>query len=442
MNESASGSASSVWGDRFQKYREKLLEAVVIGALLAGMTRVNQTFVDRMISQPWQILLWIIPLVVAGWLTWRIAKRTDLRRTHWAFPLFLLIYCAGFALLGTSELLVWKRTPRAQPETTRYWLMPTKWADWRYALAPRPEAPADTVVMMVDAPQAENLEQLRLATLQTVQLVAQAQRLRGLALDFYFEDKSRLDNVLCDAIRRLGVDVFAGYTLEAGGGPDAVLAPNGNPLEACIPFDTHEGHLLAWADADGYVRTLPLHWQGQTDRPAFSLRIAQARAAKLGRKIEVPDARMLRYVAPREGLRELDVARVREKPSLLNDKFVFVGQRSALDTHLTPFDEHSGTWVQAAAVNALLSGTYMTRASDFASALLVFVACYAIVLVAMASGSLRSLSIAAAIVSLSVVSLAAAAAFRHIWLDAIYAIVACWLLVPLVLVLRRTIPAK
>jgi CHASE2 domain-containing sensor protein len=442
MNESASGSASSVWGDRFQKYREKLLEAVVIGALLAGMTRVNQTFVDRMISQPWQILLWIIPLVVAGWLTWRIAKRTDLRRTHWAFPLFLLIYCAGFALLGTSELLVWKRTPRAQPETTRYWLMPTKWADWRYALAPRPEAPADTVVMMVDAPQAENLEQLRLATLQTVQLVAQAQRLRGLALDFYFEDKSRLDNVLCDAIRRLGVDVFAGYTLEAGGGPDAVLAPHGNPLEACIPFDTHEGHLLAWADADGYVRTLPLHWQGQTDRPAFSLRIAQARAAKLGRKIEVPDARMLRYVAPREGLRELDVARVREKPSLLNDKFVFVGQRSALDTHLTPFDEHSGTWVQAAAVNALLSGTYMTRASDFASALLVFVACYAIVLVAMASGSLRSLSIAAAIVSSSVVSLAAAAAFRHIWLDAIYAIVACWLLVPLVLVLRRTIPAK
>jgi CHASE2 domain-containing sensor protein len=442
MNESASSGAPSVWGDRFQKYREKLLEAVVIGALLAGMTRVNQTFVDRMISQPWQILLWIIPLAVAGWLTWRIAKRTDLRRTHWAFPLFLLIYCAGFALLSTSELLVWKRTPRTQPETTRYWLMPTKWADWRYALAPRPEAPADTVIMMVDAPQAENLEQLRLATLQTVQLVAQAQRLRGLALDFYFEDKSRLDNVLCDAIRRLGVDVFAGYTLEAGGGPDAVLAPNGNALEACVPFDTHEGHLLAWADADGYVRTLPLHWQGQTDRPAFSLRIAQARAAKLGRKIEVPNARMLRYVAPREGLRELDVARVRDKPSLLNDKFVFVGQRSALDTHLTPFDEHSGTWVQAAAVNALLSGAYMTRASDFASALLVFVACYAIVLVAMASGSLRSLSIAAAIVSLSVLLLAAAAAYRHIWLDAIYAIVACWLLVPLVLVLRRTIPAK
>jgi hypothetical protein len=84
----------------------------------------------------------------------------------------------------------------------------------------------------------------------------------------------------------------------------------------------------------------------------------------------------------------------------------------------------------------------MTRASGFASALLVFVACYAIVLVAMASGSLRSVSIAAAIVSLSVLLLAAAAAYRHIWLDAIYAIVACWLLVPLVLVLRRTIPAK
>jgi CHASE2 domain-containing sensor protein len=442
MNESASSGAPSVWGDRFRKYREKLLEAVVIGALLAGITRINQTFVDRMISQPWQILLWVIPLAVAGWLTWRVAKRIDLRRTHWAFPLFLLIYCAGFALLSTSELLVWKRAPRIEPETTRYWLLPARWGDWRYALAPRPDAPADTVIVMVDPPQAANLEQLRLATLQTVQLVAQAQRLRGLALDFFFEDESRLDNVLCDAIRRLGVDVFAGYTIEEGGGPDAPLAPHGNPLEACIPFDSHEGHLLAWKDADGYVRTLPLFWLGQKDRPAFSVRIAQARAVKLGRSLAVPDARMLRYVAPRGKLREYDLASVRGKPSLLNDKFVFVGQHSKLDTHLTPFDKQSGTWVQAAAVNSLLSGAYMTRASDFASGLLVFVACYAIVLVGMASGSLRSLSIAAAIVSLSVLLLAAAAAYRHIWLDAIYAIVACWLLVPLVLVLRRTIPAK
>ena len=141
-------------------------------------------------------------------------QRTDLRRTHWAFPLFLLIYCAGFALLGTSELLVWKRTPRARPEATRYWLMPTKWADWRYALAPRPEAPADTVVMMVDAPQAENLEQLRLAT-----RVDRPARRPGAAAarsgpGFLLRGQMRLDNVLCDAIPRLGVDVFAGYTLK------------------------------------------------------------------------------------------------------------------------------------------------------------------------------------------------------------------------------------
>ena len=156
--------------------------------------------------------------------------------------------------------------------------MPTQWADWRYALAPRPEAPADTVVVMVDAPQAANLEQLRLATLQTVQLVAQAQRLRGLALDFFFEDESRLDNVLCDAIRRLGVDVFAGYTLEDGGGPDAPLAPNGNPLEACIPFDSHEGHLLAWTDADGYVRTLPLVLAGADRSTRFQSCASRRRA--------------------------------------------------------------------------------------------------------------------------------------------------------------------
>ncbi|HKQ12176.1 MAG TPA: CHASE2 domain-containing protein [Steroidobacteraceae bacterium] len=440
MSEPAKGGdAPSKGRERFEKYREKVLEGLATGAVLGIIAKLNQSIVDQVISQPWQILLVVIPLGAAAWLTWQVAKRPDRRRTHWAFPVFLVIYCTGFALLSTSELLVWERTPNPQPETSRSWLVPSRWGDWRYMIVPRPEAPTDTVIVMVEAPQADNIEQLRFATLEVVQKVAEVQRLRGLALDFYFEQKADLDFVLCDLIPKLKADVFAGYTLEVEADPNSPLQANANPLEACIPFDTREGHLLAWADGDGYVRTVPLHWKGQLDRPAFSVRIAQARAPKLNLTVELPKAKMLRYVAPSEAIPEYDWARVQVRPSLLNDKFVFVGRRSKEDTRQTPFGEHSGTWIQAAAVNSLLTGAYMTRASDLSSALLVFVACYAIVLVASSGASLRSLLVTAAAVSIGVMLLAVGAAYRSVWFDAIYAIVACWLLVPLVFGLSKTL---
>ena len=442
MNDRANGGAApSKWRERLGKYGEKVLEVLFTGAVIGVIGKYNQGIVDRIFSQPSQILLALIPLAVAAWLTWRIAKRSDLRRTHWAFPLFLAIYCTAFALLSTSELLVWERTSEPQPETSRSWLAPAKWGDWRYAIVPRPAAPTDTVIVMLDPPQAANIEYWRLATLDVVQKAAEVQRLRGLALDIYFEDRAGIDPVLCHFIRELNVDVFAGYTLEIEDDPTSPLQANANPLEACIPFDTREGHLLAWADGDHYVRTLPLYWRGQPDRPAFSLRIAQVRAPKLNRTVEVPKAKMLRYVAPREAIPEYDFARVQAKPTLLNDKFVFVGQRTQRDTRQTPFGVHSGTWIQAAAVNSLLTGAYMTRASDLSSALLVFVACYAIVLVAAAGGSLRNMLVTATVISLGVVLLAVGAAYRSVWLDAIYAIVACWLLVPFVVVLSKTLPA-
>jgi hypothetical protein len=70
------------------------------------------------------------------------------------------------------------------------------------------------------------------------------------------------------------------------------------------------------------------------------------------------------------------------------------------------------------------------------------VACYAIVLVAAGGGSVRSLLVTAAAISIGVVLLAVGAAYRSVWLDAIYAVVACWVLVPFVFVLSKTFPVK
>jgi hypothetical protein len=232
--------------------------------------------------------------------------------------------------------------------------------------------------------------------------------------------------------------VFAGYTIESQGGLRAPIRPNVNPLEQCIPFATHEGHLLAWADADERGRTLPLNRAGEEHKPAFSLQIAKARAAEAKRELSVPTTRMLRYLPPADAIEEIDFEDATKQASRLSDRFVFVGQRSAADTFTNHFGTRSGRWVQAAATHSLLTGTYMQRASAVTSALLVFVACYIIVLLAAAQKPVKTLMLAALAISIAVLGLAAIAAWFRVWLDAVYAIAASWLLVPLVVVLQRT----
>ena len=93
-------------------------------------------------------------------------------------------------------------------------------------------------------------------------------------------------------------------------------------------------------------------------------------------------------------------------------------------------------------MHSLRASTYMIKASAVSSALLVFVACYAVMLLVATGAPLRKLIIAAGVISLCVFALAAAAAYLRVWLDAIYAVVACWLLVPLAFALRRSLATR
>ena len=337
---SATEQKPSEWRDRAKKWREDLLKGIAIGVPTLLINKFNQVLVDRANAQPWEILWYAIPLIAAGWLTWRMAKRASLTRVPWALVLFLVIYCAGFALLSTSDLLVWNRTPRVQPEASRSWILPVTLGDWRYRLVPRSEAAADVAIVMLDQPaQGRDPNWIRAQKLVLVQLIDSAERIRGVGFDFFFEGPSDLDGVLCDAIKAVGKPVLSGYTIQAKGGKSAPIRPQVNPLAACIPFESRQGHLLAWADADQAVRTLPLRWRDLEDRPAFSLQIARALEGK-DHPLVLPHSKLLRYLAPADEMPEYDFKSVQAEPALLSDKFIIVGEHSPQDTFDTPFGPH------------------------------------------------------------------------------------------------------
>jgi CHASE2 domain-containing sensor protein len=94
--------------------------------------------------------------------------------------------------------------------------------------------------------------------------------------------------------------------------------------------------------------------------------------------------------------------------------------------------------VHAYAVDSLLASHYVTRPPAWLSAFVVFASCYTLTLLAAARVSAKRLAIASAGITVTVVAVAAAAMhFSALWLDVIYAIVATWLLMPILLGIRK-----
>jgi CHASE2 domain-containing sensor protein len=125
-------------------------------------------------------------------------------------------------------------------------------------------------------------------------------------------------------------------------------------------------------------------------------------------------------------------------PTVLQDRFLLVGEGSGTDVFNTPFGRLPGTVVHAYAIDSLLASHYITRPPAWLSACVVFASCYILTLLAALQMSTRRLVIAAAGITIMVVAVAAAAMhFSAVWLDVIYAVVATWLLLPLLLGVRK-----
>jgi hypothetical protein len=195
------------------------------------------------------------------------------------------------------------------------------------------------------------------------------------------------------------------------------------------------------------IRTIPVYWEGDTNAPAFSVRIAQLmHAAHPDIPLVIPKSSLLWFAPPAGGVPVIegpDLASLEKSPLQLRNYFLIVGERSPLDTFETPFGPLSGAVVHAYAVHSLLTGSYISRPPALWGALTVFASCYLLTLLASRGAPTLRLVLGAAVLSVLTVALSAAAIYLWgVWLDVIYAIVATWILVPLLLGMRWTLAKR
>lgn len=432
--------------ERLARYRERLLEAAILGCPIAviewGVGRISA----RLTSQPWHILWFVVPLALAAWVAWQGAMKRRSFRIRGAMLVFFICYLSAFSLAGASDLLVWKRSTVIDPEEApRHWLLPAGWGDWRYRFAARDAPEPRLVVMTMEPPeQGATRSAIRFELARLIQLAA-SKHAAGVAFDFHFgPEPSEVDAFLCGIVHGAGIPVMAGERVVRGslGIPRAEGYPSS--VEPCFP-EERRGHLLAYRDADGVVRNVGLRTREGWDSLGLKVAAQLSRDRPQEQAIK-PEARMMQFLFPDPGFPVLEYETLASLPSgeldVLKGRFLLVGERSRPETFHTPFGDRLGVEVHAAAVGALLAGHWITQPPWWSGLLILVVACYLVAALAADGASARKLVAVALGISAFVVA-AAALAMRlwYVWLDVVYPLAAVWPLLGLLLLLRRRLGA-
>jgi CHASE2 domain-containing sensor protein len=298
------------------------------------------------------------------------------------------------------------------------------------------------VVVLVAHPPGATREWLRWQDRRIVEMARKGGAL-GVAFDVTFTGPAEVDPLFCKSVTDWGLPVLSAYEFQKDEALGLYAMMPATQQLPCLPV-ANQGHAMALAEADERVRAIPLFWGGvQGRQAALSVRVAQCIHSQCASNdLPVPNARLLRYLRPGAGALtvispdKLDA--LERNPSVLRDRFLLVGEGSGTDVFMTPFGRLPGTVVHAYAVDSLLASHYITRPPAWLSAFVVFASCYVLMLLAALRMSTRRLVMAAAGITAAVIAVAATAMYLSaVWLDVIYAVAATWLLLPLLLGLRR-----
>lgn len=425
--------------ERLTKYREELLKLLILGFPLLLINRAFGWLADRLTGQPWQVLWLLVPVAGVAWILWRIARGRREFRLRGPFLAFFAVYVLIFSVGAGSRLLDWKRTIVGyERQAPRNWLGLSWLGDWRYRFVPpAPAAPGDLVVVTLPSPEKVTLDEVRLQLAGLVKLAADNDA-RGIGMDFYFDDESRIDPLLCHTIESADFPVVVGYTFDRFDG-EILRREFPASLEGCLSPESDQGHLVGFAEADNVVRSIPLFFRGDRRMEAFSLKLARQLA--LDRDLAVPRNGLLQFVeSEREFPRvSYDALKTRtESHRMLADRFVLIGEDSEGEMFPTPFGERLGVLVHASAAHSLRVRHFITRAPWWSSFLVIFVACYVLIsFAARGAPTLRLFGVTAAFAAGILGASLGAIFFWRLWIDIAYVWAAIWLLLPLVLGFRR-----
>lgn len=395
-------------------------------------------------GRPWLVVAILAPLIVGCWIAWELLKgRKDLVLKG-TFLWFFLSYLFIFWIAAGSGIFNWRRQLIGYEEQVPpNWLALDRFGDWRYSLGQRPRKPPDLLVVLMPDPKGKTLEELRYDLAVFLRRAVEF-KATGVGLDFIFDLESQVDPLLCRSIDeawRRNVPVFVGYQHRYL--DDQVLPPSvPKSLAPCLLPD-RRGHLAAYLEWDGRVRSMPLVL-GQNERyPSLAYRIAD----QLERDdLAVPEGRLIQFVEPAGSMpvvRSEDLSRDPEAWEIVEGRFLLVGRDTPKDRYDTPFGQRAGVFLHANTVQALRTGRWIRRLPMAWNAPAIFAFCYLLTaLFAFDLPAKRLLAVAVAL-SLATVGLAAVAMkLWLVWLDVSYPLVAVWLLLGLLLLLRWKRPAK
>lgn len=425
---------------RLAAYRDKILEVLAVGFPVALLNAAFSWLVKRTTSQPWQVIWYLIPVAAATLLFWKMAGgRKDLR-LRGPFLTFLILYVLTFSVAAGSGFLDFQRTMVGFKDVTpSNWLGLSWLGDWRYAVAPRKAAsPANLVIVTVDPPSDAQPDSIRGKVAILIARLA-ALGAEGIALDFHFEGETKADSYLCDLVNSLKdhdppIPVFVGRGFGSVSG--RLIVKEFPKSLGCFP-DDRRGHLVGFTEADGIIRSLPLFFRGEPGRPALSLQVARG----LGANLEVSEDELLYFIPPTEDFPKITEKQLWDDPEqrkLIRENFVLVGEASERDSFETPFGRKSGIVIHSYAIHSLRRQHFIHRKPWWTSFPAILILCYLLTLSTAAGASWTRLVVFALLASLVIVVASALAIWLSLlWIEVSYSLAALWLLLPLLLGLRR-----
>jgi CHASE2 domain len=439
-------SKPGVWQERLSEYKQEILKLAILGVPLAILESVTGRVSDRLLDQPWHAIALLIPIAAVGTLLARQAARggspTLDRRTLALLGAYLLF----FAVAAEAHVLDWKRDPSlfGQP-SKRSWLTPVAWGDWRYRLVRKVDE-EDKVVIVLREPTAGKTRESARAELVSPLGLAAAQGAKGVGFDYYFDRESAIDSLVCATVDTLGIPVVFGYgfTYEQ---QHMIPRPVPLSLRSCAKPE-REGHLVGFLDADHKARMMPLFFNNDRGRPALSLVISRIISGDV--PVSTPDDGRLQFVEPikphlRVRLADLlDASRSDESTrDLLHRRFVLVGEASEPDSFDTPFGRQPGAVVHAIAIHSLVHSHYIRYAPAWVRFLSMLIFCYSLAVWCTHGWPVRRLLFVCLLATACFWATAVVGVLAGpFWFDAVYPTIAAWLLLPLLLMLRRVTSAR
>jgi len=440
-----------------------VLNGLAVGAI--GWTL--QQFTDSFAPQPWQALWIMIPLGAVAVAIYHLRKKKSLSSLQLtgSMQVFLTCYLLFFCLAASRDVLVFKRESVLieKGNQPRYWFVPAWLGDWRYRIPPQHnDVSVNLVIVKIPGAKTNDDQNERMlrrkdfARLINLAVDAQAQ---GVALDYYFErDKNnpsaagQFDSLLAEAVKKAAekkIPILSGVSFSL---TDKIATPYPPSLDQPLGPDNRV-HLQGYVDGDGYARFVA----GTLQNPVFnkyqslSVRVAIELARINSLKFDVPKSELLQFwdlpgntadqILTFDELWAMDPAARKQR---LYGNFILVGEDSPSETFATPFGDRLGVVLHAATIHSLLNGSIVQRTPWWSGLLIILLACYAITAMASAGASkLRLLKVAAGISIFLFAAAAMAMWLWHTWLDVVYAQTAVWLLLVLLLTLRRPqLPAQ